>query len=229
MSTRAVIARLNGVNGFAGRYHHWDGYPMGLGATLWELSQTDGPFGGDIERMLHVLIDEHPGGWSTINGADWSQEPGYTEWTAKRGPCATCGKPYDRHMCQEYKEGQIMGHADPYPCTPGLYSRHLGHEYVDAWSEKPPAWLNRPECYCHGSRQEDEQLITSKNATDCGCEWAYAIKGTTMVVFSSYSGATKMVGAFGMGDPDATWIPVATVDLRGTEPDWEQMQSAAYG
>ena len=55
MSTRSIIARKT-EGGFAGVYHHWDGYPVGLGQTLY--------------RMYKQV-------WSSINGVDWSQPIGY--------------------------------------------------------------------------------------------------------------------------------------------------------
>ncbi len=77
MATRGAIARLTHVLPlhWAGRYHHWDGYPTGLGKGLWELFH--GYFGCDVDRMLGVLIDEHPAGWSTILGADFRLKPGW--------------------------------------------------------------------------------------------------------------------------------------------------------
>ena len=77
MSTRGAIVRFtNGeTTEFAGRYHHWDSPPPHLGATLWALYH--GHFQRDLRRMLEVLIDEHPAGWSTINNKDFSMEPGY--------------------------------------------------------------------------------------------------------------------------------------------------------
>lgn len=96
MSTRAAIARPNG-DGFLGRYHHWDGYPEGLGQTLYWLAQPNmvreahglplTPWDGDVEKMLTVLIDEHPAGWSTINDKDFRLTPGYddTKFTAPSG------------------------------------------------------------------------------------------------------------------------------------------------
>ena len=62
MSTRSCIARRKG-DGFEGVYHHWDGYPTGLGATLWGLAQEK-----DSGLLLEELINKHPAGWSTING-----------------------------------------------------------------------------------------------------------------------------------------------------------------
>jgi hypothetical protein len=69
MSTRSVIARETPGGGFAGRYVHWDGYPSGVGAQLWELYRSR--FGRDLDAMLSELIDGHPAGWSVLC-ADWS-------------------------------------------------------------------------------------------------------------------------------------------------------------
>jgi len=77
MSTRSCIARLTGPNAFKGVYHHWDGYPSALGATLCKLYRT--AFNRDLERMLTILVDDHPAGWSTINNADFTLPAGYQE------------------------------------------------------------------------------------------------------------------------------------------------------
>ena len=79
MSTRAALARLTCVSPvkWAGRYHHWDGYPSGLGATLWKLYH--GHFNRDLDSMLKVLLDDHPAGWSSLNASDFAQEPGFVE------------------------------------------------------------------------------------------------------------------------------------------------------
>ena len=67
MSTRSVIARPT-ETGFLGRYHHWDGYPAGLGATLYE--NYRGHFQRDLDAMCRFLLDDHPAGFSTIVGRD---------------------------------------------------------------------------------------------------------------------------------------------------------------
>jgi len=65
VSTRSVIARrTNG--GWSGVYHHWDGYPSGLGAHLWKLLRDR--YAGDVERLLAEVVDAHPGGWSHLMG-----------------------------------------------------------------------------------------------------------------------------------------------------------------
>src|SRR2546422_9347160 len=87
MSTRSAIARRKG-DGFEGRYHHWDGYPTGVGQTLWQLYH--GHFEHNLPQMLHFLLDEHTG-WSTINGRDFNQQPGYEEDGFRTGgPACYC-------------------------------------------------------------------------------------------------------------------------------------------
>ncbi len=70
MATRGAIARLTSVLPlqWAGRYHHWDSYPDGLGQELWKLYH--GHFAQDLERMLKELLDEHPAGWSNLSSLD---------------------------------------------------------------------------------------------------------------------------------------------------------------
>jgi hypothetical protein len=75
MSTNGIIARSTGEGTFAGRYHHWDSYPSGLGVALVELYR--GHFKRDLDRMLRFLLDEHTG-WSTIVSCDFKLKPGYT-------------------------------------------------------------------------------------------------------------------------------------------------------
>lgn len=78
MSTHAVIARAGSIPGaWAGRYHHSDGYPHGLGKRLYDVARDLG-----IERMLALLIDEHTAGWSHIFDCDMRKPSGYREWTS---------------------------------------------------------------------------------------------------------------------------------------------------
>lgn len=85
MSTRGCIARKTGPGTFKGVYHHWDSYPDGLGATLHGLYL--GHFKRNLPLMLDVLLDQHPAGWSTINGADFTLAPGYGN---KDAPACYC-------------------------------------------------------------------------------------------------------------------------------------------
>lgn len=97
MGTRGAIARLESkeLGTWRGRYHHWDSYPDGLGQALYELYQAK--FRGRVERMLELLIDQHPAGWSTIVGANWRLKPGYVEDLSKRTERPKCYCHGDRH------------------------------------------------------------------------------------------------------------------------------------
>lgn len=155
MSTRSVIARET-EGGFSGVYHHWDGYPSGLGYTLYHVRNW--VFAGDTNAMLVYLIDEHPAGWSTVNRCRWFDE--------------------------------------------------------------------RPRCFCHGDRNESPWEVTHENASGSGCEYAYVFDaaGTSMRILSSHGEYGKMVGMFGCGDPKASWVEIANVNLDSeTEPDWESL------
>lgn len=240
MSTRAAIARPNG-DGFLGRYHHWDGYPDGLGQALYELAQPNRnrnlmnlpptPWDGDVEKMLEVLIDQHPAGWSTIIAADFSLLPGFIELGSPTVPCVQCGLSANDHACQYIKD-----HGEPKPCRAGkpspdgFYNQHLGHIYVPEPMSKAVADAC-PQCYCHGDRAEEGWDVDEKNAAGSGVEYAYVISANRkMTVLSSYTEidgqSAKMVGFFGMGDPDSEWKPIGHVDLDGPQPDWAAMGEA---
>ena len=72
MSTRGCIARLTSKKGepitFKGRYCHWDNYPSGTGAVLFEKWRTE--FEKNTEKMLSYLIDAHKAGWSSVQNGE---------------------------------------------------------------------------------------------------------------------------------------------------------------
>ena len=106
MGTRGIIVRLDKKRRFAGNYHHWDSYPTKLGKTLWKLYHEH--FERDLKQMLQVLIDEHLGGWSTINGADFTLEPGWSNASIEQmNPVCYCHG--DRH-----EEGRLIYPEDDY-------------------------------------------------------------------------------------------------------------------
>lgn len=221
MGTRGVIARITENESFLGRYHHWDSYPTALGKTLWDVYH--GHFKRDLNRMLKYLIDDHPAGWSTINDKDFSLAPGYRELFA--GPCSVCGKVDWEHYYQYWKDhGRKITIRIQAQMDRGNYMA-LGHAF-----EKIPQIVG-PECFCHGDRTEEGgPLLDHRTAQVSGCEWAYAFQdlgngdGPEMRVLSSYcQNGDKMIGMFGMGDPDSIWRQVAAVPLGGMEPDWEAL------
>jgi hypothetical protein len=231
MSTRSVIARAT-PTGFKGRYHHWDGYPEGLGATLFQIHRE--VFSGDTGAMLKTLLDKHPAGWSTINGADWSLKPGNVPYDEQ--PCKECGEPNWKHYIQSY-ESHGLPKPPPGPAaSDAAPALALDHQFMADLEG-----ARRPECHCHdmqGKRNKDAKawLVTERNASGSGCEWAYVFtpRERVMAVCSSYvtsipeAVGQKMIGFFGMGDPDAEWKPVAIVDLDGPEPDWQAIAESAY-
>ena len=211
MSTRGAIARQTGPGRFSGVYHHWDSYPSGLGYTLYYAYRE--VFGHSVERMLKFLIDQHPAGWSTINGANWEGRVGYHK--SLSGPCAVCGEPYGEHL--EWPAGKGPGQG--VSCVTQL---RLGHLYQEDYSHVGP------QCYCHGDRHEKPWEVTEKDAAGSGIEYVYVFDGSTkMRILSSYSEGRKVIGMFGVGDPDSVWVEVAVVDLEGPEPDWKRLDEEA--
>lgn len=219
MSTRSAIARPDAgfaqTGDFTGRYHHWDGYPQGLGKTLYRTLNQKNLLGKSIakatktsakrnavefrEAVLHHLLDEHTGGFSSINGVHFT-----TPDPKNPKKCKHCWR-------------DIPPKDEPHDKY-GLYCN--GHGKV--------------ECHCHpesafadGRKPERDWTITHKNASECGCEWVYVVdaKAGKMYVLSSVNeDGSKMIGMFGFGNPDAKWQPVAVVDLDAPEPDWKRVE-----
>ncbi len=114
MSTRSCIARSTGEGTFKGVYHHWDGYPTGLGATLFRVYRKH--FNRDLDAMLTFLIEMHPAGWSTINNANFKLPAGYREskYRKKRNGDSDYSKPIP-HGPVCYCHGER--HEEPSPVT----------------------------------------------------------------------------------------------------------------
>lgn len=77
MATRGIIGRTT-PSRFIARYHHWDSTPHCLGKTLYNAYHQ--VFNEDIVKMMHMIIDEHPAGWSAISGKDLSIPPGFSHF-----------------------------------------------------------------------------------------------------------------------------------------------------
>lgn len=197
MATRAAIVRLGADGSFAGRYHHWDGYPRGLGAALFDAYRR--PFQRDLGRMLKVLIDDHPAGWSNIVGANWRKKPGFLA----EPTCAVCKKSNVAHLTWPAGFGPGQGVA----CTG---HDALGHAFVSKADD-------RPSCYCHGARHEQASTVTESTAD--GLDYVYG--------FDVVDGRPTMfiLAPFGREGSDAEWGLVRWVDLDGPEPDWSEMDA----
>ncbi len=159
MSTRSVIARQAG-DGFIGRYHHSDGYPSGVGAAIYKL--YNGYFKQDAKRMLEVLIDEHPAGWSTIVGSGL---------------------------------GEVTD-----------FSKAIG------FHESDHGTTDCPQCYCHGSRHQEEYTITDQNV-GFDIEYVYVVnEQKALMTIADMS--TKLF---------------YTVRLDGPEPSWQYIERTLAG
>lgn len=67
MSTRSLIGYDPAGTGTGARYRycHSDGYPSGNGRVLFDMCRH---FNGDPHAMGRYLVNEHPGGWSSLGG-----------------------------------------------------------------------------------------------------------------------------------------------------------------
>lgn len=95
MSTRSAIGTIDNSTGESRlAFHHWDGYPSGVGQTLWGMyhgTETNSErFKGNLSAMLDVLLAHT---WSSINGHDWSFDPGYLDHNSALNQCRDCHTP----------------------------------------------------------------------------------------------------------------------------------------
>lgn len=109
MSTRAVIAKPDG-DSYVGTYHHWDGYPSGLGRTLHDAYRE--AFAGDVGAMVAKLVDGEPIGWSTIQGYNLELP---AEWNDGMPSDETRADWYRAHGPQSYS---ARGETDGFRCSP---------------------------------------------------------------------------------------------------------------
>ena len=216
MSTRSVIARKTGT-GFTGVFHHWDGYPSGVGSKLFELYNKF--FKCNLDNMLKALIDDAPAGWSTIIG-DWRLPWGMNHDATQR--CLDCGRLNNLHYRQHYRTDPKDLTLPPLPKDAANGILLLGHA--------PKVNNDLPHGPDAGLGDWSEDAYTELNAAGGGCEYAYVFdeKGQ-MAIMSAYYGGKKMIGRFGFGDPNSEWKVFAVVDLKGKEPDWEKLDKVGRG
>jgi hypothetical protein len=198
MGTRSIIARAKG-DGWEGRYHHWDGYPSGLGAGLYDHYHRS--FGRNLKRMLEVLIDEHPSGWSTINGADFSLPIGFQDHT---DPCKICGREYSDHL--EWPAGFGAGQG-----VASIGGMALGHPHARIPYEEQQQFA---QCYCHGTRNEDrDDLRTHDQPHGFREEYLYVLSmkqgvgigRNRMLVFDTHYGMDILIGEVDLDEPEPDW------------------------
>lgn len=222
MGTRSIVAEPHG-DGFRGRYVHWDGYPSGVGASLFEAYRTR--FEGDHEAMTLYLIDEEPVGWSVLAGIDWTLPKGWHDSHGPESPCADCTLPLWRHYAQCYPEG---GPDDPMVNGKRRFGLihpdevlQLGHGHREVPTPTGPQ--------SYSARGETGEQMLYSDGDDGGTEWAYVITPRALFVFERrWDDGEHMTGMFGMGaDADqGHWAPVAEVSW-DSAPDWAALDAGA--
>ena len=92
----------------------------------------------------------------------------------------------------------------------------------------------RPQCYCHGDRNEPEQLITH-DQDPVDLEWAYVLSPTSMTVLISVpttwddpalNGRTPTEFDIKWNLRPLKWVVAGVVDWDGPEPAWETLVRA---
>jgi len=79
MSTRSAVGFSAGDIGFDIKYVHSDGYPAGVGWTIWRHYNE----GWTIERMRTFLFEDHWASFSALSGTDWSKTCGFRDITKR--------------------------------------------------------------------------------------------------------------------------------------------------
>lgn len=80
MSTRSCIAKPRKKDGWEGVYHHSDGYPEGVGRTIWNLVKNR--YKGDVAKFHKEIIDNNLDGWSALRvfHPDWGDPEALLNW-----------------------------------------------------------------------------------------------------------------------------------------------------
>ncbi len=72
--------------------------------------------------------------------------------------------------------------------------------------------------------RKEAWIVNEQNASGSGIEYVYVFENNKMHILSSYTARYgKMIGAFGTGDPKATWKVCETINLNGKEPNWNKL------
>lgn len=82
MSTNSIIGTMNISDStrWMGKYCHWDGYPSGVGATLFREYRR--AYAGNVQNLINYILAE-PVGWSAIMGCDLTLAPAWDEAECK--------------------------------------------------------------------------------------------------------------------------------------------------
>jgi hypothetical protein len=129
-----------------------------------------------------------------------------------------------------------------------LTKKHTGWSFILGadWSQEP-GFVNkrygkneqgefvrldsRPNCYCHGERQEKGWWI-KREGDDSGTEWAYVLGNLGLLiekrVMGKYPEGPHNQAQIDAWYKTAKWETVASIAWTSAEPDWKQIQDMAY-
>lgn len=204
MSTRGCVA-IKREDGWEGIYNHFDSYPTGLGADLWErLHEVD------LSEFAENLLN-------------------YTAWRdyLNGGECKYCGK---KGLGQPHSmRGKIMGFdsdvgSDPEP--------EIRRNIQLTGVPDPKAEYHEHEL--EGDTSVEDTHVTSENPDPLYIEWVYVIDpDKESLEILTNRGKADDIGE-PVDEPwlrdDGYWeyghcayrhVRIALVNLDGLEPDWE--------
>jgi len=203
MSTRAIIARSLPDGEWEGAYHHWDGYPSGLGKTLWDMLHGGSGEAGalvfdSVEQLLSYVIDEHPAGWSHLYPARVlvkdSESPSGWDFSDEQRPECYCHGYFGERDDVKPDRSHLHSPAK-FKTRRERYNAALFWEYIYIF-ERDHKTLTILANYCTG-----EPFIYT----------GVSISG------ERYSYATEMYD----------WFELTKIDLTGREPDWANLDALA--
>lgn len=181
---------------------------------------------GAIARLKRLTPLEFAGRYHHWDS--YPTELGRTLWSLYHGHFEKNLEQMLKVLLDEHPAGWSSLHDADFRLEPG---------FGDAPGRKQQEEGSRPQCYCHGDRNEEGWAVNQENAAGSGVEWAYAFSTIqtlarqelhSLLILASYrEDDRKMIGMFGQGDPDAVWKSVAVVEMQGSEPDWEHIQERA--
>jgi hypothetical protein len=170
MSTRACIAyttpRKKHVE-WEGVYSHWDGYPSGVGAVIWEILhgdfignegrlgvKNDGKLKTALQGFIDIYIKGHPAGWSSlVESICYCHDPAFVMRDGR-----TTNKIDSPHPDPLFIEYVYI--IDPEKGTMSILSSEYQPDYQKGSAKKQPV-LNAKGYWDYGSCAYRHKILTT--------------------------------------------------------------------
>lgn len=176
MSTNACVAIHKGAKGdgthrFAGSYHHWDGYPNGLGYDIFRQAHENV---GSLRKTIGLILKH--ANWSSILDSDLTLPARGELGDNGISPlCKICGEKALKHNLSEIDHepyfGPICGCHDYETGEPFLHSAsgRITDENIDEWTGIE---------YVYAFNFEQDRVYIRKEyfdeeSDDWKCEWSF--------------------------------------------------------